>query len=248
MAGEDTAVTKHSALITIAIIALFAVLPAPAHASLLTVGLPALTRTGNCDPFGCPAFFGLGTYQQVYAGADFAGPLTINDLAFFDTAVHNGGKPAGGIYTLNFAYTSFDVGNLNLSSPNTNLAGSLQAFFSGALPALSNGTLTFTGTPFFYNPADGNLLLSVTVSGGVNGSPFLYLDQAATNTLTSDAYFGASQGKPVTGGNEAGLVSQFTYTSSSGSGSVPEPGSWLLVCSALTFGSCLAFRRLRVTQ
>jgi len=202
------------------------------QAGTLVLGQPG--ATGNCDPFGCPAFFGLGTYQQVYASTAFPGAIDIDDLTFYQALVlDNGGKPGGGTYTLSLSYTSDAPGDLDLTGgPNANIeAGTEEAFFTGTLPALTaDGTtnlLTFAGTPFAYDPADGNLLLTVTLSGATNSTPYLYLDQSGSTLVTSDAYFGVANG-----GNEPGLVTGFDYTTTTGI-VTPEPGSLLLVLAGI---------------
>ncbi len=209
----------------------------------LILGLPSLQASGNCDPFGCPAFFGLGAYQQVYSSGAFNAPISIDGLSFFDTVIHNGGRPAAGTYTLEFSYTSMNVAGLDLQDPSPNIAGAVQPFFTGLLPALSGGMLTFSGTPFLYDPGAGNLLLTVTVTSPADSYSYLYLNQAAAPTQTSNAYFGAYQGNPISGGNTAGLVTQFDYTAPGGGSGVPEPSSWLLVSAGMTMGAALLVRR-----
>src|ERR1039457_2056112 len=108
------------------------------QAGSLVLGNPPKTGTGNCDPFGCPAFFGLGTYQQVYLGTAFPGAITIDALTFFQGQIlNNGGLPAGGTYTLTFSNTSAAPGNLNLTDPNGNIGSGSEGFFTGTLPALT---------------------------------------------------------------------------------------------------------------
>jgi hypothetical protein len=193
------------------------------QAGNLVVGDPPLRGTGNCDPFGCPAFFGLATYQQVYSSADFPGDISIDGLSFFETQVlSNGGVPAGGTYTLFFSYTSLDPGDLNLTNPNLNVGSGNQGFFTGTLPALTPETggyeLIIMGTPFVYNPADGNLLLTVTLS------------PPGSSVASSNAYFGFQNGEPVNGGNDiGGLVTGFDY----GAVTTPEPGSLFLVLAGI---------------
>jgi hypothetical protein len=214
------------------------------QAGTLTLGDPPIARQGNCDPFGCPAFFGLGTYQQVYLDSAFPGAITIDDLSFFQEQVlHNGGEPAGGIYTMSFSYTPDAPGDLNLTNPAANIGSGSEAFFTGTLPALAadapGNVLTFTGTPFAYNPADGNLLLTVSVSGAANSTPFLYLDAAqcgpqttcpaGSTIVSSEAYFGVANG----GNDTGGLVTTFNYTSTTGVPPTPEPASLLLVFAGI---------------
>jgi hypothetical protein len=201
------------------------------QADTLIIGTPA--NTANCDPFGCPAFFGLGTYQQVYSNAAFPGAMTIDDLILYESQVlHNGGKPSNGTYTLSFSYTTAAPGNLDLQDgPAANIAaGTEEQFFTGTLPALTpfatENLLNFSGTPFAYNPADGNLLLTVTVTGATDSKPYLYLDKSGSTSVTSDAYFGT-----VNGGNNPGLVTGLQYTVSTSP--APEPASLLLVLGGI---------------
>jgi hypothetical protein len=214
------------------------------QAGTLVLGNPPVALTGNCDPFGCPAFFGLGTYQQVYLNSAFPSAMTIDDLSFLQGQVpNNGGQPAGGMYTLSFSYTTDAPGDLNLTNPSDNIGADSATFFTGTLPALSAGPdgnlLSFSGTPFAYDPAAGNLLLTVSVTGAKNSTPFLYLDQAqcgplttcpaGSSVVTSNAYFGVANG----GNNIGGLVSIFDYTTTTGISPTPEPASLLLVLAGI---------------
>jgi PEP-CTERM motif-containing protein len=218
------------------------------HATTLVLGNPPMLGSGNCDPFGCPGFIGLGTYQQVYLSSAFPTSISIAGLTFYEGQVFNGGVPSGGTYTISFSYTSFDPGGLSTVSPGDNETSGTQTFFTGTLPALTPETggfyLNITGTPFVYNPADGNLLLTVSVTGATSTGPVLYLNEAACGPKTScptgatvvsgDVYFGTTNGGNVQGG----LVTGFDYTSLL---STPEPASLLLVLT----GVALIGARLR---
>jgi hypothetical protein len=202
--------------------------------SSVTVGLPATSNSGNCIPFGCPGLFGTTTYQEVYSGAAFPGSFVIEEIDLFNTEDLNGGMPAGGTYKFSLSYTSESPGSLDLTNPANNIGPGSLLFFSGPLPSLSGGELQFPGVPFSYNPALGNLLLTVTISGGTDGSPTLYLDQSQTQAQTGRAYFGT-----ITGGNDAGgLVTQFDSV-------VPEPGSLVLVLTGLGVVGLRPFVRIR---
>ncbi|HXM43818.1 MAG TPA: PEP-CTERM sorting domain-containing protein [Bryobacteraceae bacterium] len=217
------------------------------HAGTVVLGEPAVPGTGNCDPFGCPAFFGLGTYQQVYLASAFPGVINIDDLAFFQGQIlQNGGQPAGGTYTFSLSYTSDAPGGLDLTNPNNNVTSGSATFFSGTLPALAPDSgpnvLSFSGSPFAYNPADGNLLLTISITGATNSLPFLYLDEAqcgpatpcpiGSTVVSSNAYFGSVKGVPVSGGNDVGgLITAFSYTASIVP--TPEPGSVFLVLAGI---------------
>jgi hypothetical protein len=236
----------------------FAFVGASLQAGTLVLGDPPTPGTGDCDPFGCPGFFGLGTYQQVYSSTAFPSTITIDSLAFFQTqVVNNGGEPAGGTYTLSFAYTSAGPGDLNLTDPGQNIGSGSEDFFTGTLPALTadgaGNLLGFTGTPFTYNPADGNLLLTVAVTGATNTQPYLYLDaaqcgpqtvcQMGSTPVSGDAYYGY-----VNGGNvDGGLVTGFAYTATTGL-PTPEPASLLLVLAGIGPIGYYGHRRLAASR
>jgi hypothetical protein len=208
------------------------------QASDIIIGEPALIATGNCDPFGCPEFFGLGTYQQVYAGSpSFSGESTIAGITFYNDQVQNGATPAGGTFTLSLSYTSKTPGDLDLSNPTNNISpGTSQVFFSGTLPFLSQNTLDFVGTPFIYNPAVGDLLLTITVTDPSDHALTLFLDQASSTTQTTDAFYGTFTG----GNNSGGLVTGFTFASSI---ATPEPGSLLFMLGGAGLIACRWRRR-----
>jgi len=206
------------------------------QASSFVIGEPPLIATGNCDPFGCPEFFGLGTYQQIYTSSAFSGDSTITGLTFYDEQVQNGAKPAGGTYTLSLSYSPKALGALDITNPNENVGSDSRVFFNGPLPFLAQTTLDFPGSPFTYDPADGNLLLTVTVSKPSDNAVTLYLDQSSATAQTTDAYFGIANG----GNNTGGLVTGFTVAPST---ATPEPGSLFLMLGGAA--ALIAYRRKR---
>ena len=202
------------------------------QADTIVLGIPAVSA--NCYPIGGPTFFGLGTYQQVYSDSFFPGAMTIDDIGFYQSQVlGNGGQLAGGTFTLNLSYTTAAPGSLDFQDgPSANIEpGTEEQFFTGTLPALTpyvnENILTFSGTPFAYNPADGNLLLTVSVTGGTDSTPYLFLDETGTTPVTSSAYFGT-----VNGASTTGLVTGINYTPATGP-STPEPASLLLVLTGI---------------
>lgn len=220
------------------------------QASDLILGDPPMLGTGNCDPFGCPGFVGLGTYQQVYLSTAFPGEIAIAGLTFFEGQVlSNGGMPAGGTYTLSFSYTTAGPATLNLTDPGLNVGSGSAGFFSGTLPTLTpegaGKELIIMGTPFVYNPADGNLLLTVTVTNPSNPGPALYLNEAAcgpktfcppgSSVVSGSAYFGTMNG----GNFNGGLVTGFDYSAIT---ATPEPVSLLLVLGGI---AAIGYQRRR---
>jgi hypothetical protein len=160
--------------------------------------------------------------------------MTIDDIGFYQSEVlHNGGQLSGGTFTLSLSYTTATpLGGLDVNDgPSANIEpGTEEQFFTGTLPALTpyvnENILTFSGTPFAYNPADGNLLLTVSVTGGTDSTPYLFLDETGTTPVTSSAYFGSFNGASTTG-----LVTGINYTPAGAS--TPEPASLLLVLTGI---------------
>lgn len=195
------------------------------HADVI-VGLPALSRTGNCSPFGCPAMLGEETYQQVYSSAVFSGSIDITDLEFFNTE-HAGGSLSTANFSLSLSYTSKIPGFLNSGNPLNNIGSGSQTFFSGSLPGLSNGILDISGTPFLYDPSQGDLLLTVSITGAVPNSDPLFLDQSQNDAQTSRALFGASG---AIAAFNTGLVTGFASN-------LPEPSAvWFIGAGILFVG------------
>lgn len=135
-----------------------------AAASSITIGLPA--SSGNAFPFGGPGMNPNPTrYQQVYSSAAFPAPMDIGAIQFFLDQFF-GGNLASGTFTLSFSTTAKAVDALDTANFNNNLGADNQLFVSrvlagGAAPSV----LSFTGTPFHYDPAGGNLLLDIQISG-----------------------------------------------------------------------------------
>lgn len=204
---------------------LAALLVAPATASAdIVIGAPADLANGNCYPFGCDVSDWGPEYQQVYAASDFSGPITITDLAFYNTQ-DPGGEPDTGTFTISLSTTSAAVDGLNLSDLAANIGPDNTQVYSGSLPALSGGVLQIDlSTPFTYNPENGNLLINIYSTDASTSSTPLYLD-ARNGTATgqfSRAYSGDPDGIFSA---DYGLVTGF----STGSGVIPEPSTWAMM-------------------
>jgi PEP-CTERM motif len=156
-------------------------------------------------------------YQQVYAGTQFgAGLFAISSVTFFNGSIPS--NLANGTYLISLSTTTAAIGALNTNMAD-NVGANSQVIFDGSLvPTLAaNAPMTFTwSTPFDYNPAEGNLLLDIQISGV---------------TLATSALFAAEDGGFVTSSrmvnglatdtNGYGLVTQFVFNGSA----VPEPGT-----------------------
>jgi hypothetical protein len=207
--------------------------------SVRFIGRHCTTNQGNSIPFSFP---GTSNYQQVYASGSFSGPIQINQIDFFNTENVTPGQGLDtGTFTFTLSYASSP--SLNLS---TNLASNIGAdsttVFSGSLPSIVGGELTFSlATPFSYDPTLGNLLLTVTGNNLINPVTPTYLDAATANGLFSRAYdingvFSANDG--------VGLVTEFDGTPVN----TPLPAALPLFATGLGGLGLLGWRRKRKVQ
>jgi len=216
------------------------------------VGLPADNAEGNCIPFGCGDLergAGTGTrYQQVYSASDFSSELDISGVTFFLTqsVPYSGtlGYLDGGTYTVSLSTTSEPVDGLNLSNFDANVGADNTMIFSGSLPASvpfgGSFTLENAGT-FLYNPAAGNLLMDIQITGITAPSSFTLLD--ARNGTAGGIFSRADN--LSTGSNDYGLVTQFdaTVPGIPAINAIPEPSSIALL--GLVLGSFALIHRMR---
>ena len=177
----------------------------------------------NCIPFSCRGIDN-GNYEQIYNSSAFNGQsINIGDIEFFNQYYNNGGSQ--GIANLTF---SLYLAVTSQSVPDGSIPAGAVLFgnysLNGGLWTFGNN-LTFNGTPFDYNPANGNLELILETSGGSDPSSGVY------------TYFDADSSGPFSrwctacGSNQGyGLVTEFSTASG---GSTPEPSSLLLTASGL---------------
>jgi hypothetical protein len=192
--------------------------------SSITVG----TDSGANDfPFSGPFFGYAGTdYQEAYASSDFTGPINITGIDFFLGTGFTGSLYAG-TYTLSLSVISSNIGSLS----STNLAGNIGSddtvFEVANLKGSAPSVLTFTGTPFLYDPSLGNLLLDISITGGKGGSTAAYQDSEGVGTgIARYQNFGLNNGLGY------GLVTEFDSTASMAN--TPEPGTLpLMACLGL---------------
>jgi hypothetical protein len=192
----------------------------------------------NCFPFSCksedPTYTGT-RYQQVYASAAFAGPLSITDLTFFREI---DGVLSTGSFDIYLSTTSAPVDGLNPTDLDANLGATTSLFGSYTIGGAAPPELTFVGTPYSYDPTAGNLLVDFRVTSMVF-APRL-----------SAAYWVGRAGP--SGGNYSRAHDFGTQTAGwgldtrfGGVTAVPEPGALALLGGGLLVLGLIA-RRLRV--
>ena len=180
------------------------------------------------DPISSSSF----RYQQVFSASQFANPGFINSIWFrLDGATAN--NPllffGGGSVTL----STVPVGPDGLSPVFANNVGvNAVTIFSGgfsfggtsepgAMPQAFHQTFGAT-TPFFYNPAQGNLLMEIR---GVSGQVFTpgSLDAQSVLGDSITRVFAASAFAASGTADTLGLVTRFDMTV------IPEPATWSII-------------------
>ena len=204
--------------------------PGAASAQLVGSGSGA-----NCFPFGCS--LGTGTvYQQVFAASNFSGKMAIRGLNFFR---EYDGELRTGTFEFYLSTTTAAVDGLS-NAYDSNRGANNMLWGTFALDGGAPGTLSFVGTPFFYDPAVGNLLLDIRVIGGWGGSSLFRANNGDAGGMFSRAHdFGA-------GTSGYGLQTEFV-TSNRGIDPliavVPEPATNALVAIGLIAMAVVGSRR-----
>lgn len=200
--------------------------------SSITVGVD---NGGNGFPFGGPFLTNPGTtYQEAYASSDFSGPELITGIDFFQQAGFNGPLYSG-TYTLSLSTIGANIGSLSSTNLVSNLGLNNTVFNTVVLSGSAPSKLTFTGTPFLYDPTQGNLLLNITVTGGSGGKGVAFQDNEGVGTSVARYQnFGNNNGLGF------GLVTEFD---TSNGPAVPEPGTLSLFGCGLA--AVLLVKRLR---
>jgi len=197
------------------------------------VGLPASTTEGNCIPFGCA--IGFSRFQEVYDASSFPTPIEIDALDFFEAPFIPSQTLGGGDFVLRLSTTSKPVGGLDTANMNNNVGADLALFASVTLPSgTAPAVLSFTGTPFDYDPALGNLLLDVSFTGIASGGLASFLVPQDAGGLLSRCI--STDGRTC-GQDTSALITRFVTAAAP----VPEPGTLAVV--ALSVATLYALRR-----
>jgi len=239
------------------------VFASPALATTLIVPGPATGNAQAPTPFN---FYGSSgsRVQQIYDSSFFPGDELINGFSF---RAFPGAAPS--LFFGNSVDISDVVIRLSTIAAGANESGSLPSatfadnlesdvttVFSGALhlttAATGTGPQPFDYTvsfsqPFMYDPADGNLLLDVTIPSGatVSGPGFGFLTFDTVNTIDDGIYsvVNISDGGAASGTlSTAGAITAFSVSSAA----VPEPSTWMMMVTGFgILGAAMWRRRLK---
>lgn len=206
-----------------------------AAANTVTIGA---NNYANADPFY--GDFYSGQYQQLYLSSLFSGPVEITGITFFCATTPVSGCTDGminGGLSIDLSTTSAGINTLSLNYA-ANLGSNNSSFFDGTV----TNVLSFTGAPFLYNPAKGNLLMDVDIL--VPGLDETYLAAGCSPDTNRVFNVGGTPGTTrigvgeiITGCSSAtssfGLETEFTFTPVGSGGATPEPSALLMVLTGL---------------
>lgn len=179
-----------------------------------------------------------GTYQQIYASSDFgSNPLSLTGVTFFG---QSGSTITSANYAVDISSTTAAVGGFTLYTPGANNTQEFSGILSGPVTG-GSFTIPFSQT-FAYNPSAGNLLLQIVISGGPSNPGGLGLSAMSNGgSLFSRSYNVFSGTTNITGADSTGLVTRFDTPTVSAT--APEPGSLVLLGTALLFGMAIWLKR-----
>ena len=174
-------------------------------------------------------------YQQIYSASSLSA-MNISQISFYNRMAP-GGTTRPGTFVLYLSTSTLDVATFDTTNgiQYPYLDGSFTEVFNGELPSLANGRLDIAlSTLFNYNPAVGNLVLTIK-EFGLNSGGGIQLDAdnnvGITNLRMSSYPYNFNQGL-VTGFNDIAAV--------------PEPATWAMMMGGLALVG-FSMRRRRTT-
>lgn len=244
MMTSHTHAARRSALVVVGLLGLFFIGTVPSVlAGTITVGVDS-GLGGNCAPIGCGANettnpgAQITRYQQVYAASAFGAAIEISAITFYEISTHSAFNIDTAILTMSLSTTAASA-ELNTLSNNlpSNIGPDNQIFATVGLPTVVGATLSFVAaTPFFYNPANGDLLLDIQYSNIVqnpNGD-LTFFENDVSGVTARAIQSTAGQFPAETSHDRSGLVTTFT--------TVPEPGTVVLIGAGMA-ALCLLQKR-----
>jgi hypothetical protein len=210
--------------------------------SEVTVGTES-RNVSTCQPFTC--HFGQSRYQQVYDASYFERPFLIRYITFQRWAPDDMSLLViPGTYTLRLSKTTQLVRALSLDFAQ-NITSPQQLFTTVVNPTANGGLVTFEGTPFLYDPRDGNLLLDFEFDLGPGAG---YLGGGSLAVTQTGSSWVANRDMPqapeLTGPYGNGLYAPLTTFATA---VVPEPSTYALLGTGLLVIGGVAARRRRQT-
>ena len=186
-------------------------------------------------------------FNQAYNASDFASPISISSITFYDSFGATGGVGRTDTFRLWLSKTSSAIG----SSAIANFPAGATIVYQDILPTLANGRLQFDLTQVFnYNPGtDGNLVVTIQpfLDGSANSANPLRLDfMSVAGTTAINALFSVGD-QTGTGGAGVtpfrGFVTGFNDVAAAGPSATPVPAVGAGV--PLVIGAAAMFRRWR---
>ena len=205
---------------------------APAEAQTVTFGDSNPSTINDCTP-GCTPIL-----QTVYRGSRFgSSPVQIDSISFYLMSL----ATLTDTYTFTLSTSRNGVGSLSSVFAN-NVGADAQTFWSGTPTAGSTGAwVTFSGTPFVYDPTLGDLLLEIDHPGdtGTSSSDRFYSAYGSDHGAQRAYRFGGD----YLDGTSHSIDTVFGVSAPPASG-VPEPASWAMMVGGFGLvGGALRGRR-----